>query len=133
MATKKHTPVKQQNTQVIHQQWEAPLPPPAALDHYETIVVGAAERILVMAEKEQQSRHENLRLVEALAQKETNQNGNAVMRGQIFGFVSIIACLSGSFASAYLHFHPTVALGFLAMPIFSAIKTMINRQHNKNQ
>ena len=133
MATKKsNQPANQpRGGQVVHQQWEAPLPPPAALDHYETILHGAAERILIMAEKEQQPRHDYIRALEHLAEKETNQNGNSVFRGQLFGFLSIATCIGCAFASAYLHFHPTISLGFLAMPIFSAIKTMINRQHIK--
>lgn len=50
---------KTPNPPVAVAQWEAPLPPPAMLDHYDQLVPGAAERILRMAEAEQASRHKN--------------------------------------------------------------------------
>jgi len=47
--------IKTEITQV--QQWSGPLPAPESLAKYDNIVPGAAERILVMAEKEQNHRH----------------------------------------------------------------------------
>ena len=43
---------------VVHQsrRFSGPLPPPEILEHYNVIVPGAAERILVMAEKQSQHR-----------------------------------------------------------------------------
>nr|DAH82019.1 MAG TPA: putative membrane protein [Caudoviricetes sp.] len=37
--------------------WQGPLPPPSVLQGYDSVVSGAAERILAMAEKEQSHRH----------------------------------------------------------------------------
>lgn len=44
---------------VAHQQYSGPLPQPADLEKYDMIVPGAAERILQMAEKEQEKRHKS--------------------------------------------------------------------------
>ncbi len=38
-------------------EYQGPIPPPQMLARYEEIVPGAGERILAMAEKEQQNRH----------------------------------------------------------------------------
>lgn len=38
-------------------EFSGPLPPPSYLRDYETIIVGAADRIIAMAEKEQKHRH----------------------------------------------------------------------------
>jgi uncharacterized membrane protein len=38
--------------------WHGPLPPPESLKQYDVIVPGAAERILLMAEKEMEHRHQ---------------------------------------------------------------------------
>jgi len=45
-------------TQVTHQLLSAgPIPPPEILQHYEQIIPGAAERILVMAEEDAKHEH----------------------------------------------------------------------------
>jgi uncharacterized membrane protein len=41
------------------QQWTGPLPPPAALEQFERVIPGGAERILRMAEQEQAHRIAN--------------------------------------------------------------------------
>lgn len=56
----------EQRTVVAHQQtikrYSGPIPAPEALEHYNRIVPGAADRIIRMAELEQQSRLDNSRL-----------------------------------------------------------------------
>jgi len=56
--------------------FSGPLPPPELLDRYEKVVPGTAERILRMAEKEQDHRHNLEASLPALARQ-----------GQLFGFV----------------------------------------------
>ncbi len=89
-----------------------PLPPASEFGKYEQILPGAAERILAMAEKEQQHRH-------ALTEKHTHvaiearaEESQHVRRGQVFGLIvsltaivagaatSIIASVQGSVAGA---------------------------------
>lgn len=50
----------------VQQQYSGPLPQPADLEKYDQIVPGAAERILIMAEKEQTNRHKENERQDAL-------------------------------------------------------------------
>ncbi len=53
--------IKRQHTQAVHFQQQfhsGPLPSPVDLEHYNAILQGAAERILVMAEEQAKERHE---------------------------------------------------------------------------
>lgn len=46
----------------VHKQtvaFSGPLPPPEVIEKYDTIVPGSAERIITMAEKEQEHRHKS--------------------------------------------------------------------------
>jgi uncharacterized membrane protein len=68
MPTSKKRPATKPNQQqtVVHQQttvvWSGPISPPDDLRKINDLVPGAAERILIMAEKEQEKRHQIERL-----------------------------------------------------------------------
>ena len=69
-----------QEVKLVHQEaYQGPLPHPDLLVKYEEIIPGSAERILSMAEKEQQHRHQ---LENEVIEKEIAQKG----RGLNFGF-----------------------------------------------
>lgn len=69
-----------QEVKLVHQEaYQGPLPHPDLLVKYEEIIPGSAERILSMAEKEQQHRHQ---LENEVIKKEIAQKG----RGLYFGF-----------------------------------------------
>lgn len=69
-----------QEVKLVHQEaYQGPLPHPDLLVKYEEIIPGSAERILSMAEKEQQHRHQ---LENEVIKKEITQKG----RGLNFGF-----------------------------------------------
>ncbi|WP_281700108.1 DUF2335 domain-containing protein [Cetobacterium somerae] len=69
-----------QEVKLVHQEaYQGPLPHPDLLVKYEEIIPGSAERILSMAEKEQQHRHQ---LENEVIKKEIAQKG----RGLNFGF-----------------------------------------------
>nr|WP_255492142.1 DUF2335 domain-containing protein [Cetobacterium sp. 2A] len=73
---------------VVHQEaYQGPLPHPDLLKKFEDITPGAAERILLMAEKEQQHRHQ---LENEILIKESENIKNEIElkgRGLIFGFL----------------------------------------------
>ena len=69
------------------QAFSGPLPPPLAVREYDDIIPGGAERILVMAEKEQSHRHEN----ESLISKETMKLRG---KGQNFALFISLAVLA---------------------------------------
>ena len=66
--------------------YSGPIPPPEALARYEEIQPGTADRILKMAEKQQEHRMD----------LESKVIGGQVIqskRGQAFGFVSVLLCI----------------------------------------
>ncbi|MBC2855469.1 DUF2335 domain-containing protein [Cetobacterium sp. 2A] len=77
-----------QEMKVVHQEaYQGPLPHPDLLKKFEDITPGAAERILLMAEKEQQHRHQ---LENEILIKESENIKNEIElkgRGLIFGFL----------------------------------------------
>ena len=73
-------------------QFRGPLPPPGALERYDHLLPGAAERILRMAEQEQAAGHRFASEVVAVRATETK-------RGQSCGFAAALAALG---VTAYL-------------------------------
>lgn len=73
------------------QHFSGPLPPPDALKHYEDVCQGAANRIISMAENEQQHRHaQDTRSLKAFV--------SLAALGQFFGFIiGITGVLAGAF------------------------------------
>ena len=75
------------NTTIVqHQQWSGPLPAPEALAQYNNIVPDAAERILRMAEKEQEHRHK------AEDKKDKSRNKIA-MTSTILAFICVLVLI----------------------------------------
>jgi uncharacterized membrane protein len=68
--------------------FEGPLPPPEQLAQYKQISPAFAERIVEMAEKEQNFRHADTQVVRGI-------QGKIIGRGQIFGFVISLAIIAG--------------------------------------
>lgn len=67
--------------------YSGPIPPPEALARYEEIQSGAADRIIKMAEKQQEHRM-------SLETKAIGGQIDQSKRGQIFGFIVILLCIS---------------------------------------
>jgi uncharacterized membrane protein len=82
--------------------WHAgPLPPPETVERYELVLPGAFDRILTMAEKDQQDKFEyNRKVFELDATKLAIQSRRESAKnlfahcGQIFGFVTVIVYFS---------------------------------------
>lgn len=69
-------------------QWSGPLPPPAALEQFERSSPGAADRILNMAEREEDHRHEQEREM-------LQSDKSARTRGQYMAFVLAVIVIVG--------------------------------------
>lgn len=67
--------------------YSGPIPPPRALAEYEQIQPGAADRILKMAEKQQDHRM-SLEKQAVLGQLQQSK------RGQLFGFIIVFVCVA---------------------------------------
>lgn len=76
---------KQDNMSVVAAKYtfSGPIPPPEALERYEKIAPGAADRILTMAEMEQRHRH-------AYEDKEQRISFRAVFTTLIFAFLALL-------------------------------------------
>lgn len=113
-------PAQSNHVSVTTQQWQGPLPPPAALAQFDQIVPGGAERIFKMVEQEQAHRidHEKTELVASIRD---------FRAGQIMGFVLGMACLAGAVYTAVIGAHPTVSVALVSLPIMAAIKTFLKR------
>lgn len=79
-----------------------PLPPPESLRVYESVLKGLAERIVVMAEAEQNGRFrmEDHRHEEAM--QTTREAFAAERRGQVFALVSVVVLTGSAVACAVL-------------------------------
>lgn len=63
--------------------WHGPLPPPESLKQYDVIVPGAAERILLMAEKEMEHRHQR-------ENRTLKYNGRLIIVSTILAFLCVL-------------------------------------------
>jgi len=70
----------EQQTQIIH----SPFPPPEVLAAYENVTKGSADRLILMAEKEQSFQH-----------KRANEAQSLQKLGLIFGFVLALVVMGG--------------------------------------
>ena len=112
-----------------HSSWRAPLPPPDALEHYERILPGAADRVLRMAERQLDIREARESTVHMAMQGEVEVqktlaegDRDALKRGQYLaaGISALVAGLS--FAGMFLT--PWAALGF-AVPLAQVAAVLV--------
>jgi uncharacterized membrane protein len=76
-------------------QWSGPLPQPEALERYNQIVPGAAERIIQMAETQHKHRLE-------IETNVVNSNIAAQKRGTILGFIVAMTAILGGVFLVYI-------------------------------
>ena len=96
--------------QIQQQLYAGPLPQPEALAKYDQIVPGAAERIIKMAEKEMEQRHNADNLMTRNAIRTT-------FLGIIFAFLSVLILSGLVFYALYKGFDTvaaTIAVGAIA-------------------
>ena len=80
--------VRHESIQVTYQ---APLPPPAMVEHFERIMPGAADRLFRMAEEQAEHRH-------GLENRKLDSDISNEKKGQYFAFVIALVAIIGSFA-----------------------------------
>ena len=115
--------------------YQGAIPHPDILSGFETIVPGAAERIIKLAEEESHHRR-NLEIMAMnaniasqekqalLAQQQNNSVFRSDLIGQIAGFVVCLACIGGA---VYLgmHKHDELAGALAIIPTAALIKAFI--------
>lgn len=119
----------------VHQ---GPLPDPVTLANYEKLMPGLAERVVRMAEKEQEHRHEcdharNNANMQLIAVETERQSGirRAEILGQKHGFWISIAAVVGALIAAWMKY-PYVAIAMVSLPVMSVIKAFISGRGAKN-
>ncbi len=104
MSRKKTLPVKnvleskagaRPSSVVTSATFQGPIPPPSILQGYETIIPGAAERILVMAEKQQQHDHSIQKIM-------IEKHHGDFRRGQYCAAVVVLALIAAGAFIAHL-------------------------------
>lgn len=108
----KHQKQNVESLTLTHQKFSGSIPPPTILEQYQKILPTAPERILSMAEKQQNHRHSVAN--QTLESRIILQN-----KGQIYGFMLILLV---SFLSAYALFlghekFAIVGMVFVAVPL----------------
>lgn len=109
--------------QILAQQWSGPLPPPAALEHFNTIIHNGAERIMAMVEIEQAHRLES----EA---KVLNARITDTRRGTWIGGVLIALSIAAAVYTAFIGAHPAVSIALVGLPLGIIIRALLGNKSN---
>lgn len=110
------------------QQWQGPLPPPAALEHFEQLVPGSAARLIEMAASEQKHRH-TIESGAMFAQQEAvrlTARDNLV--GMVLGFLALAAGIGAAVWSVLAGSHWAVSLGFIGLPVMMVAAELVRRK-----
>jgi len=123
MATKKHPPApppseQPSNGKVVSANWSGPLPPPGALQQFDTIIPNGAERIMGMVEREQLHRME---LDKATVRAEILDT----IGGKVLGAVMTLAAVAGAVYTASIGAHWAVSVAIVGVPITALIGRFI--------
>lgn len=101
-------------TGIISAHWSGPLPPPAELEKIDEIIPGGADRLLRMAESEQNHRIEDAR------------------RGQYFGWsLAAGAVIAAAVVSLY-HGQWQVSVALVGIPVLGAVQALIQGRREKS-
>lgn len=105
---------------LIHrqEQFQGPIPHPNHLKQYEEICPGAADRLIKMAEAQQQAE------IDALALDQANEADDR-KRGLRFGFAAFSILVLAAAACAYFN-QPWLGGAFLATSAVSAVAVFVN-------
>ena len=106
---------KNRNSELLHlkEEYSGPIPHPNILKQFEEVISGSADRILKMAEKEQEHRHE-------FENKIISHKKIMELTGLIFGFLLALIIIGGGI---YLLLNDKSAKGFVL--ILGGIGTII--------
>lgn len=127
---KKRQPSKPPSNQqhITSARWQGPLPPPAALQQFDQILDGGAERIFKMAEAEQKHRIESEREALFANIKAQQIEGRAIKRGHYLGAALSVVATIAAVVSAHIGAHPSVSIALIGVPLMSAVRAIILRK-----
>lgn len=109
-----------------------PLPHPELLKAYDMIIKNGAERIMRMAEKEQENRFEERRDIRK-ANKEISSDKLKIMkRGQIFGFILSLVILGLATLFVFTG-HEVVSYGLFTIGAASLVGIFVSNSHESRK
>jgi uncharacterized membrane protein len=108
------------------QQWTGPLPPPAALEQFERVIPGGAERILRMAEQEQAHRigQENKGLTAEIDDSR---------RGQWLGGIVAFSAITGAAINSVFGGPWQAFVALVGVPILGAVQAFIRGRESSSE
>lgn len=116
---------QQQISVSIHQQqqWSGPIPPPQVLQELNQVIPGGAERVLRMAEREQEHRIGLERDGQAASREEAR-------RGQYLGAAISGTAIVGAVVTAAMGAPAVVPIALVGVPVAAIIRAVVNRRSN---
>lgn len=114
------------HNQIISAQWTGPLPPPAALEKFDQLIPGGADRILSMAEQEQAHRIDCEKQALPLAIRESK-------RGQYMGVAVCLAAIAGAVIVALLGGPWQVAVALVGVPVLGAVQAFLPGRNQQSK
>lgn len=100
------------------QQWSGPLPAPADLEKFNQIIPNGADRIVAMAEKEQEHRIEYEKVGLSATISESR-------RGQYLGSVVSLIAVIGAIYAAHIGAHWSVSIALVGVPVLGLVRAII--------
>lgn len=129
MVTKKQPPApanaphaaKSASGAVVSTNWAGPLPPPGALQQFDSIIPNGAERIMAMVEQEQQHR---------ISMEKTAIKAEIwdTIGGKVLGAAMAMACVAGAIYTAVIGAHWAVSVTIVGVPITALIGKFIKNK-----
>lgn len=110
------------------QQWQGPLPPPAALEHFERLVPGSAARLVAMAEAEQKHRHAIESGAMFAQQEAVRLTARDNIVGMVLGFLALAAGIGAAVWSVVVGAHWAVSVGFIGLPVMVVAAEFVRRK-----
>lgn len=109
-------------------QWQGPLPPPDALEKFNTIVEHGAERVFRMAEIEQQHRIESERAALDSNIQASKAESLIARQGHRYGAAISIIAIIATIVSVAIGAHWSVSVALVGVPLMSAVRALILRK-----
>jgi len=126
--SKKHPPVAQQT---VLSEYRGPVPPPHILERLNQLLPTAAERIFVMAEKEQDAAIIASKNADELNLKKERNRHNEVLTSLWMAFVFSLSCLVIGGFLVYFG-HEKVGIFLLSSTIVGVVGAFLNRKKLKD-
>ncbi|MBW9248630.1 MAG: DUF2335 domain-containing protein [Acidithiobacillus ferriphilus] len=118
---------------IITASWTGPLPPPQALQQFDNIIPGGAERILAMAEQQQSARIAYEQTVLNASVKEASRGqwlGSLISLSSVLGAIAL--AIIGITSKAHAVFYG-VSVALLGVPLMALGKAIVDSRSHKQK